>query len=505
MRKSTVGIAARRFTLACTLALSCVAVGVRAQLPGLGDDLGMNPGAERRLGDLIARDMHRDPSTIDDPVLQQYLEEVWQQLLGAARRRGEIGADIESRFAWRLFLVRDRSVNAFALPGGYMGVHLGLIAAVQTRDELAAVLAHETAHMSQRHIPRMVSRQNQQAPWILGAMILGALAVRSSPDLANAAIVGSQAAALQGQLNFSRDMEREADRIGLAVMGDAGFAMRGAVAMFERLQQAARLNDSGSYPYLRTHPMTTERIADAQARLELSGVSAPANLPDDVHAMMSARARVVADGTVDALRQRVAEARVLPEQASGPRAMATLYAATLAWIRLRDFEQARSSFQRLTKLWPSPQRLPAQVQWLNVELALAAGDAAQALRIAKEAGEGRAHVMWLAQASLAAGDAVAAAQQLQTWLAVHPRDASAWDLLARAQSQRGLQVAAVRAQAEASAARMDLAAARDRFKAAQDLARRGGVDHVEQSILDARTRQTDADLREQQRSEQEFK
>ena len=135
---------------------------------------------------------------------------------------------------------------------------------------LATVLGHELSHVTQRHISRLVTQEKRQAPWVIGAMILGALATRKNPDAANAVISGSQAVAVQGQLNFSRDMEREADRIGFGVLTQAGFDPQGFVTMFDKLQQAARLNDNGSFPYLRTHPMTTERSADLQARLQLA-------------------------------------------------------------------------------------------------------------------------------------------------------------------------------------------------------------------------------------------
>lgn len=485
-----------------------------AQLPGLGENLGMSAGAERRLGDLIARDMYRDPAIIDDPVLGEYLAQIWEPLLGAARRRGEVAADIDQRFAWQLFQVRDRSINAFALPGGYLGVHLGLVAAVGSRDELAAVMAHELSHVSQRHIARMVARQSQQAPWVLGAMILAALAARGNVDLANAAIVGSQAAAMQGQLNFSRDMEREADRVGLTIMEDAGFAPRGVLGMFERLQQASRLNDNGSFPYLRTHPLTTERIADAQARLQLRPEANPRL--DQQHAMMAARARVLSDSAVDALRQRVSEAQSPGALAEPARAAGVLYGAALAASRLRDHDQARALAQRLADALgnaqgnaPGSTQAPMELVWLQAELALAALQPAHALRVLAPhelgATGGRATMMLAAQARLDSGAAAVAAQTLQAWVIRHPNDAAAWDLLARAQAARGQNASAVRAQAEARMARLDISSALDHFRSAQQLARQSALDHVEQSILDARTRQAEQMLREQQRDEREFK
>ena len=243
----------------------------QAQLPTLGDTSEMTSATERKLGERIARELYRDPDYIDDPVLDEYVQDIWKRLLAAARTRGELTAELDERFAWQVLLGKDRSINAFALPGGWLGLHLGLISATATRDELASVLAHELSHVTQRHISRLMTQQSRQTPWVIGAMILGALAASKSPDAGNAVMAGGQALAMQNQLNFSRDMEREADRIGFGVMTQAGFEPQGFVTMFDKLQQAARLNDNGNFPYLRTHPMNTERIADMQARQQLAG------------------------------------------------------------------------------------------------------------------------------------------------------------------------------------------------------------------------------------------
>ena len=182
--------------------------GVAGSLPSLGDSSDLSAAAERRIGERIAASIYRDPDYIDDPVLTDYLQGIWQPLMAAARARGELPAELDDRFAWQLFLIRERSINAFALPGGYFGVHLGLVSTVTSADELAAVLAHEMSHVTQRHISRLMTQQSKQAPWMIAAMVLGALAASRHPDAGSAAIVGGQALAAQGQLNFSRDMER---------------------------------------------------------------------------------------------------------------------------------------------------------------------------------------------------------------------------------------------------------------------------------------------------------
>ncbi|MEN9377908.1 MAG: hypothetical protein RL710_3065, partial [Pseudomonadota bacterium] len=305
-----------------------------AQLPALGDGSDMSSGAERRLGERIAREIYRDPDYIDDPVLAEYVQGVWQPLLAAARLRGDLSPELSERFAWEIMLGRDRSVNAFALPGGYFGLHLGLLAVVSSRDELASVLGHELSHVTQRHISRLIANQGQQAPWVIGAMILGALAASKNANVANAMIVGSQAAAAQSQLNFSRDMEREADRVGYGLMTQAGFEAQGFVTMFDKLQQASRLNDNGAYPYLRSHPLTTERIADMQSRQALGVRNQATSAPTLEHAMLAARARVLSNPGVDALRAAAMEPGS-PRMAAlpMPRQVAALYSAALAASR----------------------------------------------------------------------------------------------------------------------------------------------------------------------------
>ena len=230
-------------------ALAAPPVWPQVRLPSLGESASddVTVTTEKRLGEQIMREIRRDPAYLDDPVLLEYLQSVWQPLVAAARQHGDITPDIDANFAWEAFLVRDRSVNAFALPGGYVGMHLALIALTGTADELASVLAHELTHLTQRHIARSVVTSNRQSLLALAGMIVGLLAAAraNNSDAAQAAIMGSQAAALQGQLNFSRDMEREADRIGLSVLTQAGFAPSGMARMFERMDHANRLVDNG--------------------------------------------------------------------------------------------------------------------------------------------------------------------------------------------------------------------------------------------------------------------
>lgn len=486
--------------LACSAALLPVRT-AHAQLPTLGDGSELTTSGERRLGDRIIRELYRDPDYIDDAVLSEYVQSLWLPLMDAARKRGELSPEMDERFAWEILLGRDRTVNAFALPGGYLGVHLGLIGVVASRDELASVLAHELSHVTQRHISRLIAQQSKQTPLLLGAMILGALAASKNPGAAQAMVVGGQALAMQNQLNFSRDMEREADRIGYGLMEPAGFAPQGFVSMFDKLQQANRINDNGSWPYLRSHPLTTQRMADMQSRLPPGKAQQPAPPSSQEHAMASARARVLSNPGVDTLRQWIAEAGGTGfASQSAPRKAAILYASALGSSQLRDAKAARTTWTLLEAQVRGDAPAQRLAQLLKAEIELAAGDAEAALAaLPVGAGEHRPELLLRTRALLKAGRPGEVTAALQTWIANHPRDATVWQLMATVLQANGQPLRAIRAEAEAHATRYDYQAAVDRFKAGQDLARRSGpaADHFEASIIDTRLKAMESLLREQ--------
>ncbi|MBE2264199.1 MAG: M48 family metalloprotease [Burkholderiaceae bacterium] len=475
----------------------------QAQLPSLGDGVDLSPGAERRLGDRIIRELYRDPDYLDDPVVIEYVVGIWQPLLQAARKRGDLPPELDDRFSWEILLGRDRSVNAFALPGGYLGLHLGLVAVVTSRDELASVLAHELSHVTQRHISRLMSKQDSLSPWVLASMVLASVAASKNPELAKAVIVGSQAAASQSQINFTRDMEMEADRVGFGVMGQAGFDQHGFVSMFEKLDQANRLTDNGSYPYLRSHPLTSARISDMRARMPIDSHGATAAPPQLAHSMVAARARSLAYPTADQLRAWAAEpgAGGFAGRPPAQRA-AALYAAAAAQARLRDFARATATAAQLRALAGSDAAAARQARILSAEIAMAAGDlpGAQELLEASARPLPRPERLLLTQVHLRAGRASQAVDLMQPWVADAPHDATAWTLLSSAYEAQGQTLRAIRASGEAQMAHLDYAGAVDRFKAARALASKGSLaasDHVEASIIDTRLRQAEQLLREQ--------
>ena len=236
------------------------------RLPTLGDTarVDLSPVVERKLGEEIMRDIRRDRDYLDDEPISEYLNNFGNALVAAVPgSRGETNAD------FHFFAVRDPALNAFALPGGFIGAHSGLIIAAQAESELAGVMAHEIGHVTQRHIARMLGQQKQDVLLPLAAMILAALASRASSDAAMGVLMGGQGLAVQRQLNFSRDAEREADRVGFQIMEAGGYDTTGIVAFFRRLQNASKLY--GDMPAglasLSSHPLTQERITDMQARI----------------------------------------------------------------------------------------------------------------------------------------------------------------------------------------------------------------------------------------------
>lgn len=505
------------------------------RLPSLGEpDSGdISEGTERRVGEYVMRQIRRDPAYLDDPLLLAYAQALWNPLVRVARARGEIVAETDQAFAWETFLLRDKSINAFALPGGFVGIHLGLIAQAATTDELAAVLAHELTHVTQRHIARSNSSARRQSALGLAGMLLGLLAAArsGSPDLAQATIMGSQAAMAQGQLNFSRDMEREADRIGFTIMTEAGYNGAGVAAIFERLQRANRLNDSGNFPYLRSHPLTVERIGEAQSRVQQAQAQAQSaslgaaggpvgqtvriteqrlalDLPSqEMHQLMRARARVLMELQVPALRRW--QALAAQDNAVEDR-VATLYSATLASLLLGEPRAAQRHLQELQARPLLPSSRPV-VDMLSAEVAVAEGQAHRATA-QLESLNGRDRAVRLARAEAALKwlqqstdlrERAKARQALQlhadglaTWVIDRKHDALAWSVLSTCHQALDQPLRAVRAEAEARWALGDLNGALDRFKAGQRLVRSSRApDYVEASVIDSRLRDLERERR----------
>lgn len=264
-------------------------------LPTLGDtdSASLSPVSERLLGERIMRSARQDPSYIQDETFKAYLNQFGQHLVDS-----EPSVRGQANFDFYFFAVKDPSLNAFALPGGFVGVHTGLLLAAQTESELAGVLAHEIGHVAQRHIARMLGQQKQNTLLQMAGFFLGIIAATATIDGGMATMMGTMGLARQRQLSFSRDAERDADRVGLQIMDKGGFDPSGMVAFFRRLQTANRAY--GDVPaFLSSHPLTSERIADIEDRIRNVRYRQHADQLD--FQLMRARVRVLQDDSGRAL------------------------------------------------------------------------------------------------------------------------------------------------------------------------------------------------------------
>lgn len=310
------------------------------QLPEIGDpaQLALPPQEAEAIGHEMMQRLYRQGALVEDSLIEQYVHDLGYRLLAAA----ELPA---SRFTF--FVIADPSINAFAMPGGYIGVHTGLIAATRNESELAAVLAHEIAHITQRHLERRLQGA-QESALPLTAAVIAAILLGGGGELGQAATASALAAGQQLQLDYSRDHEREADRVGIRILHGANFAPDAMAGFFERLQQQTRLYGGGLPEFLSTHPVNASRIADARARAEQLHTDAGSETL--TYTLM--KARVLAGQSDDPLHL----VRTLREKLEREAATdADRYALALALLRRGDPESARQALQPL--LAQDPERI----------------------------------------------------------------------------------------------------------------------------------------------------
>ena len=253
-----------RLLLAASFVCQLVPLPVYADttnLPDLGDEslAVISPAQERKLGQDFIRQAHRSLSFMDDPEISEYIQSLGQKLVAHSD-------DPQQEF--RFYVINNPAINAFALPGGYICVHSGLILATQNEGELAAVIAHEIAHITQRHIPRMIAESQRTTIPALAAVLAGILMASSGHQGGEAAIALTGATVAQRQLTFSREYEEEADRFGMRTLAKSGFNPDAMPDFFERMQNLNRVNETNLPEFLRDHPVTTNRIADALNRAQ---------------------------------------------------------------------------------------------------------------------------------------------------------------------------------------------------------------------------------------------
>jgi predicted Zn-dependent protease len=447
-------------------------------LPRLGDPSGddLSPQAERQLGESIMRQIRRDPSYLDDAEAVDFVNAFVEPLLNTPAAAGQ-------RFQW--FLVADGSINAFALPGGFIGIHTGLIAAAQSESELASVLAHEIAHVTQRHVARMLAQQRRSSMLSMATMALALLAARSNPQAAMGSMMLGEHVMRTQFLSFSRDAEREADRLGLEMLRQAGFEPRGMSVFFNRLAQATRVYDSQAPAYLRTHPLTTDRIADIDARLHEARGPGRADRTDFL--LLRARLSATLDPTGAGRQGARDRAELAVKDGATP-------PPPEAWFGLASIAAAQGDLDRMMQALARAREAlgsdhPAFVR-LEAAARLDAGEVSAALRLAQDGlrrfPEQRALVRVQVQSQLAMRESTLAVTTLEQALRTWPQDDTLWLLLSQAHDQRGERARAHRAVAERFVLLGSPLAAVDQLRRARQA---GDPDFFIASIIDARLRE----------------
>ena len=443
-------------------------------LPDLGDESAsvFSPQDERKMGEDFMRNAWRNLDIIEDPELNEYIQNLGERLVA---HNGSSYKD------FHFFIINDPSLNAFAVPGGYIFIHSGLFLTTQNEAELAAVMSHEIAHITQHHIPRMIAQAQRTTLPAMAALIAAiVLAGAHNGQAGEAAFALTQAGLTQNQLNFSRGYEQEADRIGIRTLAASGFDPRAMPAVFERMQAESRLNESNLPDFLRTHPVTSSRIAESRNRAE-SYPSHPVSDNPDFYLAQAKLKALVKDNPRDiaaAFKNQLAN--------NDAHSDAARYGYALALTRIPDFDLARAQIAILRQ--HDPDKVAYAIAQADIELAAHKTDTALALFAAalKRHPQARPLAQRYAQALLENGHTRAAKDLFKTLVRHHPDDPRLYHSLATAAGDSGSYLEAHRALAEYYYLNGNFDAALEQLRIAKRFSNKSF--YIEAS-LDARTKE----------------
>lgn len=466
---------ARSVSLIATVAvIAGIPAAVADDLPELGESARaeLSPQIERKIGENIMNEIRlHEPSYVDDPEINDYLNSLGRRLVEAsANPTGD----------FNFFAIRDDSVNAFAMFGGFIGVNTGTILTAQSESELAGVIGHEIAHVTQNHMARQMAKAKQNTIPSLIAMAVGILAARANTDIAAAAISSAQAGVVQAQLAYSRDFEREADRAGYQTLEKAGFDVRGMGDFFERLQKAGRLYENNAPVYLRSHPLTGERISDMQNRAQGSPYRQVVSGLDFYLVRAKLRAQM---GTP---REAVNEFETQLREKKYASQAAARYGLVCALIRAKDVPAARREIEAISALKVSS----PLVAGLAAAVTASAGDTQAAQVIYRDVlqrfPQARSLVYGYAELLYSARQYDQALLFLDSQLQVNFSDFKLYGLQAKTYAAMGKRLAQLRAQAEFYFLQGQLGQAIEQLQFAQQAT---DGNFYEQSAVDARLRE----------------
>lgn len=419
-----------RKLIAIILSLGCATSHAQGiTLPDIGDPSRevLAASAEAELGREVFRRLLAQGVVLEDPFLQDYIDSVGQRI--ALHARNDAGS-------FTFFMVNDRAINAFATPGGYIGVNTGLLTATRTEAELAGVLAHEAAHVSQRHIARWFEDSQRSRIPMAASLLAAALLATASGEAGQAAIAGVLAADAQRQLNFSRSNEQEADRVGVDFLLRSGFDPYGMPDFFERLAQTTRFYGGANIPeYLRTHPVEANRIAETRSRVESLAKNRSRDRDPLEYYLAQARVQVLGSKSPRELAQQLQQSIT---EGNNRSALAQRYGLTLSLQRGGDLEAAAKEADQL--LAESPETLPFLIA--SAEIAVQAGRLDTAMSTYQRAASlypgDYSLTMSHGDALIAIGEPRKAMNLLRPRLDVGPVRSAALALYARAAQAAGL-------------------------------------------------------------------
>lgn len=415
-------------TMALLLCFSPCAVS--EGLPDLGDvsQIVLSPLQERQIGQQSMLQIRASKQFLDDAEINDYLNRLGSRLVENSAEPG---------LGFEFFALNDYNINAFAMPGGFIGVNSGLLLTAQSESELAAVLSHEIAHVTQHHLARMIAGQQGDGLASMAAIAIAILTARTNPQATEAAIASVQARAIQKQLDFTRTHEQEADRIGLDILQKSDFNTHAMPEFLARLQRATRLLEGNAPTYLRTHPITSDRVADIDNRVQKQ----PYRLIPDSLDFQLARTKLIS------AQKTAADAIAYFGDALGAQKhgnpIAQRYGLVGALLRNNEIERATRELAILRKLARSNpmSRNNAMIENLAGQVKRAGKDSAAALAFYRTAVQNfpqhRALIYDYADLLLQSDQAATAVKLLTAQLTRHPSDTTLYDLQARAYAMQG--------------------------------------------------------------------
>ena len=447
-------------------------------LPDLGDvsQTVLTPLQERQIGQQSMMEIRASRQYLDDVEVNDYLNQIGYKLVEKSS---------EPSLGFEFFAINDYNINAFAMPGGYIGVNSGLIMTAQSESELAAVLSHEIAHVTQHHLARIIAGQQSDGLTTMAALAIAILTARTNPQAAEAAIATAQARTIQKQLDYTRTHEQEADRIGLDILEKSNFDVHAMPEFLNRLQLATRLLEGQAPTYLRTHPITSDRVADIENRVSKQ----PYRLIPDSLDFQLVRAKLIA------ARKSAPDAIAYFSEALGDKKhgnpIAQRYGLIVSLLRSNENNRAAEELEILRTQSNSHPGLnsSAMIETLTGQVMLANNKLPDTLSYYRTAVQNfpqhRALIYDYAELLLQNKQAEAAVKLLAEQLARHPSDIRLHDLQAHAYSIQGMLLEQHQAQAYSYAWQGKLYAAIEQL----EMAKQAGGSFYQLSVIESDLRE----------------